>query len=315
MSVTRSLWFIALFVVMMFKFSPVAEAANCWNGSPAGLDFGTVTPGQTETTATRLSFTCNNYDGQAEYVRACLKVMANNPLAMSQNEPSSTPLYFSVYSIYNQHSPLSQNNNVYAQIDFALSTGGSAEHDIPLIGKINPGQTNVSAGIYYDYATAIQITYTSASSLQALPACGTLNGTTITDQISASTTVKNGCEVVNVDDMAFGSKSPAQSDLLQATSTANITVQCPTGTDYSVSIGHGLHPKGNQRSMCHNGECVNYALYQDAAHSMEWTQGNPEKQYSADGQAQSLVVYGSVPAQKWPSPGGYTDTVVITLTY
>lgn len=44
MSVTRSLWFIALFVVMMFKFSPVAEAANCWNGSPSGLDFGTVTP-------------------------------------------------------------------------------------------------------------------------------------------------------------------------------------------------------------------------------------------------------------------------------
>ncbi|MDA8511167.1 Csu type fimbrial protein [Citrobacter sp. Igbk 14] len=315
MSVIRSLWFLILFVVLIFTFSPVAVAANCWNGSPAGLDFGTVTAGQTGTTATRLSFTCNNYDGQAEYVRACLKVMANNPLAMSQNEPSSTPLYFSVYSIYDQHSPLSQNNNVYAQIDFALSAGGTAEHDIPLIGKINPGQTNISAGMYYDYATAIQIAYTSASSLQALPACGALNGTTITDQIRASATVKNGCEVVSVDDMAFGSKSPAQGDLLHATSTANITVQCPTGTDYSVSIGHGLHPEGNQRALCHNGECVSYALYQDAAHSITWTPDNPEKQYSGDGQAQSLVVYGSVPPQKWPSAGVYTDTVVITLTY
>lgn len=315
MSVTRSLWFFTLLMVMIFKFCPAAQAADCWNGSPAGLNFGTVTAGQTSVTATRLPFTCNNYDGKTEYVRACLKVMANDPLAMSQNSPSGTPLYFSVYSIYDQHSPLSQSNNVYAQIDFELISGNAIEHDIPLIGKINPGQTNVSAGTYYDYTTTVQITYASASSIQALPACGALNGTTVTDQIGATATVKNGCEIVNVDDMAFGEKSPAQGDLLQATSTADITVQCPTGTTYSVSIGHGLHPQGTLRSLCHNGECINYMLYQDAAHSIEWTPENPEKQYSSDGQAQTLVVYGEVPAQKWPSAGVYTDTVVITLVY
>ena len=315
MSITRSLWLLTLLVVMMFKFSPQAEAANCWNGSPAGLNFGTVTAGKANVTATRLAFTCNNYDGQAEYVRACLKVMANDPLTMSQNEPSTTPLYFSVYSLYDQHSPLSENNNVYAQIDFELLSGQTIDHGIPLIGRILPGQANVSAGDYHVYATTVQITYASASSIHSLPSCAALNGTTITDQINASATVKNGCEVLNVDDMAFGSKSPAQGDLLQATSTANITVQCPTGTTYSVSIGHGLHPQGNLRSLCDKGECVNYMLYQDAAHSIEWSKDNPEKQYSSDGQAQSLVVYGSVPAQKWPSAGVYTDTVVITLTY
>ncbi|WP_333849698.1 Csu type fimbrial protein [Leclercia sp.] len=300
---------------MVLRFCPVAVAANCWNGSPAGLNFGTVTAGQTGVTATRLSFTCNNYDGQPEYVRACLKVLANDPLAMNQNMPSTTPLYFSVYAIYDHHSPLSENNNVYAQTDMELASGATVEHDIPLTGRIHPGQSNISAGTYYDYGTPIQISYTSASSLQALPACGALHGTTLTDQISASATVKNGCEIVNVDEMAFGAKSPAQGGLLQASSTANIAVRCPTGTSYAVSLGHGMHAEGNLRSLCHNGECINYILYQDAARSVEWTADNPEKQYSSDGQVQNLVVYGSVPAQKWPSAGGYTDTVVIRVTY
>ncbi|HFZ8995317.1 TPA: spore coat U domain-containing protein [Citrobacter freundii] len=316
MSVIRLFCFNTALLLLTLLFCPVAGAANCWNGSPAGLDFGTVTPGQSSVTSTTLPFTCSNYDGQTEYVRACLKVMANDPLVMNQNQPSTLPLNFSVYSISDLHNPLSQNNNVYAQIDLTLAAGQiNVDHPIPLIGKILPGQTNVSAGTYYDYATPVQITYASAASQQSLPACSALSGTTLIDQISATATVKNGCEIVNVDDLEFGTKSPAQGGLLQATSTAGIAIQCPTGTSYSVGIGHGLHPDGNQRALCNNGECVHYSLYQDAAHSIEWTQSNPQEQYSSDGQQQNLVVYGEVPAQQWPSAGVYTDTVVITLTY
>ena len=36
---------------------------------------------------------------------------------------------------------------------------------------------------------------------------------------------------------------------------------------------------------------------------------------TGSGLAQSLTVYGRVPAQTTPSPGAYTDTVVVTLTY
>lgn len=316
MSVTRSLGFISLLLALMVVLCPTARAANCWNGSPPGLNFGTVTPGASSATSTKLSFTCNNYDGKTEYVRACLKLMADDPIPMGQNEPSATPLYFSLYSIYDLHHPLSQNGDVYAQIDMELgSSQSNVEHDIPLIGKINPGQTDISAGTYYDYATSVQIRYASASSMQSLPSCSGLSGTLVTDQISATATVKNGCEIVSTDDMEFGSKTPAATNLLQANSTANISIQCPTGTSYSVGIGHGLHPDGNARSLCHNDECVSYGLYQDAAHSITWSQDNQEKQYSSSGQPQELVVYGNIPAQKWPSPGVYTDTVVITLTY
>ncbi|WP_407254057.1 spore coat protein U domain-containing protein [Klebsiella aerogenes] len=55
------------------------------------------------------------------------------------------------------------------------------------------------------------------------------------------------------------------------------------------------------RSLCNNGECVQYGLYQDAAHSIEWSNNSQKKQYSSDGQPQTIVVYGNVPAQKWPS--------------
>lgn len=316
MSINRLLGLAALVFTLMFTLSPDARAANCWNGSPAGLNFGTVTPGQSSTTSTRLPFTCNNYDNHSEFVRACLKLMANDPIPMSQNAPSTVPLYFSLYSIYDLHHPLSQNGDVYAQIDLELASGqANVEHDIPLIGKINAGQNNVSAGNYYDYATSVQISYTSASSAQALHSCSGLSGTTVTDQISATATVKNGCEIVNVDDMAFGNKSPVQGSQLQADATASIAIQCPTGTSYTLTLGEGLHPDGSQRQLCNNGECLRYALYQDAAHTAIWSPDSPQKQYASGGQPQQVVVYGHVPAQQWPSAGVYTDTVVVTLSY
>lgn len=316
MSINRLLGLTALLFTLMLTLSPAARAANCWNGSPAGLSFGTVTPGQSSATSTKLPFTCNNYDGHTEFVRACLKLMANDPIPMSQNEPSTTPLYFSLYSLYDLHHPLSQNSDVYAQIDLELASGqANVEHDIPLIGKINAGQNNVSAGNYYDYATSVQISYASASSMQSLPSCSGLSGTTVTDQISATATVKNGCEILNVDDMDFGHRSPVQSSQLEANATANITIQCPTGTSYAVSIGEGLHPDGNARQLCSNGDCLRYDLYQDADHTAQWTSETPQKQYADSGQPQQMVVYGKVPPQQWPEAGTYTDTVVITLSY
>lgn len=316
MSITRLRGLYALVLLMLMAFCPAAHAANCWNGSPAALNFGTVTPGQSSATSSKLAFTCSNYDGQTEYVRACLKVMANDPLPMSQNLPSTTPLYFSLYSLYDLHHPLSQNSNTYAQVDLELASGQTnLEHDIPLIAKINPGQTNISAGAYYDYATPVQISYASATSMQSLPACSGLTGTTLNDQIGATATVKNGCEIVGVDDMAFGDLSPAQNSTLQANATASIAIQCPTNTSYSVAIGQGLHASGSQRQLCRQGECVQYGLYQDAAHTQAWSQTTPQKQYASSGEPQTLVVYGAVPSQTWPAAGTYTDTVVITLSY
>lgn len=316
MSVIRLTWLIFTAVVLVCRFCPDATAADCWNGSPAAFDFGPLTPGQKSVTSTKLAFTCNNYDTQTEYVRACLKVMANDPLVMAQNSPDSAPLYFSIYSLYDLHYPLSQNTDVYAQINLELAAGqNNIEHDIPLIGKINSGQTTMRAGAYYDYATMVQITYASAASAQSLPSCSGLSGTTLTDQISATATVKSGCSILNAEDMAFGNKSPAQNSQLQASAVATIAVQCPTGTSYSVSLGSGLHPEGNKRMLCHAGECVSYTLYQDAAHSVEWSDSHPLKNYSSDGQAQNMVVYGQVPPQQWPSSGVYTDTVIINVTY
>lgn len=189
---------------------------------------------------------------------------------MRQNEPSTTPLYFSLYAINDLHHPLILSSNTYAQIDMELGANQSdTEHDILLIGRINPGQTNVSAGDYYDYDTGVNIHYTSAPSMQSLPSCSGITENKIKDQISATATVKNDCEIISVDDMKFGNETPAEENMLQASSTANISIQCPTGTTYSVGIGHGLHSDGNVRSLCNHGECVQYGLYKYAEHSIE----------------------------------------------
>lgn len=65
-------------------------------------------------------------------------------------------------------------------------------------------------------------------------------------------------------------------------------------------------------------ETVTYGLYQDGARTLPWGSGAVPGEAvpgTATGLAQNLVVYGRVAPQTTPSPGAYTDTVVVTVTY
>lgn len=63
---------------------------------------------------------------------------------------------------------------------------------------------------------------------------------------------------------------------------------------------------------------MTYGLYKDAARSQPWgdaTTPGSTVAGAGNGLVQQLTVYGRVPPQTTPSPGTYTDTVVVTLTY
>ena len=72
-----------------------------------------------------------------------------------------------------------------------------------------------------------------------------------------------------------------------------------------------------QRKMTRSSEAVTYALYRDAARSQPWgsTVGIDTAAGTGSGFAQGFTVYGRVPPQPTPSPGTYTDTIVITVAY
>ena len=110
-----------------------------------------------------------------------------------------------------------------------------------------------------------------------------------------------------------------QTPQLRGTAQNSISIQCPVGTAYSVGLDDGQHFNGSQRQLCSvEGECVTYGIWKDAAATKAW--GNVPGATALDvssssGESSRYVVYGVLPAQPWPSPGTYTDTVIITLRY
>jgi spore coat protein U-like protein len=72
------------------------------------------------------------------------------------------------------------------------------------------------------------------------------------------------------------------------------------------------------RKMSKGAETVTYGLYKDTNRSQPWgdaTTPGSTVAGTGTGAAQVLTVYGRVPPQTTPTPGTYTDTVVVTLTY
>lgn len=302
------------------SFSGSASAApSCRNGGGTTFSFGTVTAGQASSTSGQVPFYCSNYTAETEYVRACLYLSDTAPLAMNPNGVSGYPLYFNVYSATDVSTPLGTNSAGYAQLDYTLGAWqGEAEQDFSLIARIISGQSKLMALDYYNYAIPSVIKYSYATSASQLPSCASMpEANTRQVQLGANTTVKNGCRIDQVSDLNFGQQSPALSTELSGSSTSTVTVTCPVNTAFSVGLGNGLHSQQSTRYLCNSNDnqCVAYQLYQDAAHSLTWDDTNTQTVRSATGSSQNLTVYGVVPSQHWPTPGDYTDTVIVTLNY
>jgi spore coat protein U-like protein len=66
-----------------------------------------------------------------------------------------------------------------------------------------------------------------------------------------------------------------------------------------------------------SGDLLAYALYSDAARTVNWgdTIGVDTVHTIGNGSPQSLTVYGQIPKSQHPTPGAYTDTITVTLTF
>jgi len=69
--------------------------------------------------------------------------------------------------------------------------------------------------------------------------------------------------------------------------------------------------------MTKGSETVTYGLYLNAGRTQPWgsTIGTNTASGTGSGFAQPFTAYGRVLPQATPSPGTYTDTIVITVAY
>lgn len=98
--------------------------------------------------------------------------------------------------------------------------------------------------------------------------------------------------------------------------SAALTVNCTTGTPYSVSLNGGLFADTDgTRRMTLGTNAIKYSLYKTGNTGQPWDASSP-RTGTGSGTAQSLPVHGRVAAGSTNVPAGtYVDTVTATITY
>jgi len=140
-------------------------------------------------------------------------------------------------------------------------------------------------------------------------------GATSTFSFNAKATVANNC-LINTGNMVFGSNSVLTSAVR---SSAAVNVQCTGNTGYQVSLGAGSSGDVAARTMRNaaTGETIGYRISStpDGPAWGDGSRGTAVVTGVGSGAAQTITMYGQVPAQKTPSPGDYKDTVIATLVF
>lgn len=122
--------------------------------------------------------------------------------------------------------------------------------------------------------------------------------------------------------MSFGTYNAASPS--STTANATITVACVDPANdlnpFSIALSDGNSSTYSPRTMTSGANTLNYNVYTSAAFTSIWgdgTGGTITVNYNGAGNPNSLsyTAYGRVPAGQYVTPGSYTDTITVTVTY
>jgi spore coat protein U-like protein len=299
-----------------------ARAQTC-NFSIDNMNFGNV-----DVTANTSATTSGTYSASCSLILLpALRTCPNVGAGTSGGDVSGDPRYLTSGSNQLQY-------NLFSDAGYAtvwgsrLWVGSSPPTDITTVtltngstsrtmfARVPAGQQAVPPGTYTSSFTGhTAITYQAYVPLTGPPSCATLANPSGTAPFTVTATVVASC-AVSATTLDFGSTGVL---LANVDSSNTLSVTCSNTVPYSISLNGGLSGATDptQRKMTRSSEAVTYGLYRDAARSQTWgsTAGTNTASGTGSGFAQSFTVYGRVPPQSTPSPGTYTDTIVITVAY
>ena len=183
-----------------------------------------------------------------------------------------------------------------------------------IYGRVFAGQQTVPPGTYTaafsGTLTHVRSRYTTTGQL-----CPAMTTGTLAWAFSMSATVPTKCVVTSAT-LNFGAPT-SLATLIDA--STNLGVSCSVSLPFQIALDGGLSAAADPtfRRMTKAAEFVRYGLYRDNARTLPWGATLGSNTYSGTGTGLSVAVpvYGRVPVQATPTPGIYTDTVVITVNY
>ncbi|MDB5986023.1 MAG: pilus biosis protein [Nevskia sp.] len=165
--------------------------------------------------------------------------------------------------------------------------------------------------------TLLAIATGSIAALAVLPA---LASTDKTATFNVTLSVSSDCSI-SATDLAFG---VADSTLATApiNHNTNLTVTCTTGTGYTLSLDAGSVGTSTIAARQMAGVTatnkVRYQLYTNSPGGTVWgdgTGGSGTVPGTGNGSAQSITIYGQVPAQTIPPVDSYSSVETATITF
>lgn len=138
---------------------------------------------------------------------------------------------------------------------------------------------------------------------------------TATASMAISATVATDC-TVTANPLAFGSYTGAASNI-----STTIAVTCTNTTPYQVGLSAGSGPSATvaarQMTVSGGGAFLNYSLLSGSFTGTNW--GNTSATNwvigAGSGSAQTITVYGVIPANQFVTPGTYSDSITVTVNY
>lgn len=202
-------------------------------------------------------------------------------------------------------------------VDISTIIIGNGNASLTVHARIPAGQQTLPAGLYTSSFTGAHTRITYDAYILGLfpPDCATLNNPSGTAPFTVQANIIPAC-TVSANLLDFSSVGTLSGNI---DSTNALSITCTAQTPYSISLNGGLAGATDptQRKMSKGAETITYGLYRDAARAQPWgsTVGVNTVSATGTGLAQPHTVYGRVPAQATPSPGLYSDTIVVTVSY
>lgn len=145
--------------------------------------------------------------------------------------------------------------------------------------------------------------------------------------LTANFVVPSMCQLNSTSTVDFGNINDISTTKHDYTAQGAVNSTCNFGTPYSIYLGDGNNriAGGFRRMTNGNNEFIPYQLYKDSNYSTVWDAtggvtnvgGAGGVSKTGTGSAQTTPVYGKIPqgTSIASTPGSYSDSVVVTVTY
>jgi spore coat protein U-like protein len=289
----------ALLCALLLAPAPAAAAISSCSISSAGIAFSAYNS-QTKAAVDGVGtivVTCSG-DGASNSLSLNLTGGSTGSCSSRQMRSGTNALSYQIYQDSGRASAFCDAGN-RLDINMDFTTGTSQTRTYTMYGRVTSGQNPVYGASFTDQLTvALKRGGSTIASSTA----------TMTSSVAAICTVTAGT-------LGFG----AYNGTAAALAAASVSVNCSSGAAYQVGLDAGVNASGTTRRMAGPAAArLSYELYSNSVRTLAWGDGSAlgaRVAGTGSGSAQSLTVYGRIPAGQLVAAGSYTDSVVVTVEY